>query len=1126
MLVQVLGTVQVMRPARPGDTTKKVVPVVRPARRRLLSLLAMHGGQAVPIDRVVEEFWAADRPARPRATLHTHVCGLRSALGPDLIRTEGDAYRLDLSRNALDTDAFDSGAREALSRAADGCPVQAVEVADATLSLWRGDPYLELPDHQDAVVETARLTELRRTLREVRAEGLLSLGRTAEAVAELELLVAEHPLHEQLWEHLMRGRIQLGHHGTALQTYQRARGELADLGLDPGPTLRRLQTTALRRQDEGRRPPCGLPTPLTRFLGRGPELAELESRLGRHRLVTVTGVGGVGKTRTAIEAALRQRGRFAGGTWFVSLAELRRGESVEHAVAGVLGPRTNGDLTTALRHHLVAGPVLLVLDNCEHLRDAVSSVAHRLLLTCPGVHLLATSREPVGVEGEQVFSLPPMAVPPPGAPSQKVPDSDAVRLFLERAQIVDPQGQEPGVMSAVAEVCRRLDGVPLALALAAAEVRGLGVAGVLRQLEDVGRLTGDDTAQTPRHRTLDAVVDWSYATLEEQERTVLRRLAAFRGSFTADAAEAVASWGDGQATDVLTVLGRLVQKSLVTRSGLAAVRYQLLEVVRQHADRRLGSGRERRVVADRHARWYADLARQMWRGVHDRSVRPVGTSPLLELPNLRQARQHLDADGHRSRDVALLGGAIAHGLSLAGLVSQALAETLRALEDGGDWPEWEVDLRNRAAYLLSLLDDHEGARAQCSRACDVARTLPSSGITAWTYGHRGHLELRRDSPDYAQALSLAQEAADAAAESGDPLAWIRCRGRLGHTLAWVGRGDEGVAELRAALGAARRAGDPLTEIELSEALVQALLLTRGQRRHGPEALAEEFYDRFVSRRSPLTPHLRLPWLVQALLQSGRCEAALQVVTLMEGRHHEGDDQVATVLARTAACWVEGRYDDAAAAVHELTGVFVSSRWCDRYYPLRVEVLADTGDLDEARRVAEEYLALDVGEAREVGKLGAVSALTRVEAMAADREPEAVQEHTARARSALALGQALLERFPPPCGGSLAMETAETHLLLARAELTRLTGADPHAWELARESADHVRYRLYAGLGLAQSWLAVGEVETARREATVVHARSADLGAGGLRQEAARLLGSVGGPASPHRTPGWEGGPVR
>lgn len=1124
MLVQVLGTVQVTRPARPDGATMRVVPVERPARRRLLSLLAMHGGDAVPIDRVIEEFWVVSRPARPRPTLHTHVCGLRHALGADLILTEGDAYRLDLSRNELDIDAFETGAKEALLRAADGSSAEAVEVAEATLSLWRGDPFLELPDHQDAVAETARLSELRRTLRQVRAEGLLSLGRAAEAVAELEPLVLEHPLHERLWEDLMRGRVQLGHHGAALQTYHRARGELADLGLDPGPTLRGLQTRALRHQEESRRPPCELPTPLTRFLGRGSELAELESRLDRHRLVTVTGLGGVGKTRTAVEAARRQRDGFPGGTWFVSLAEVGQGESVEHAVAGVLGLRTKGDLTTALRHHLVGGPVLLVLDNCEHVRQAVSSVARRLLLTCPGVHLLATSREPVGTEGEQVFYLPPMTVPQPGAPAQTVPASDAVRLFLDRAQIVDPLDQEPGVMNAVAEVCRRLDGVPLALALAAAEVRGLGMAGVLRQVADLGRLAGDDTAQTPRHRTLDAVIDWSYATLEERERTVLRRLAVFRGSFAVDAAEAVAGSGDGQDSSVLPVLGRLVQKSLLTRSGLDPVRYQLLEVVRQYADRRLGSSGERTVVADRHARWYAELARALWLGVQDRSVRPARTSPLLELPNLRQARQQLEAGGHRSRDLALLSGAIAHGISIAGLVGQALQETLRALEEGGDWPEWEVDLRNRAAYLLGLLNDDEGARAQLSRACEVARTMAPSGIAAWTFGHLGRLELRRGSPDYAQALNLAQEAVDTAVASGDQLARTRCRGRLGHTLAWVGRGVDGVAELRAAVGAARRAGDPLTEIELSGALFQALLLTRGQRRHGPGGLAGELHDRFVSRRSPLVPYLGLPWLVHALLQSGRWEDASRDIVLMDGRHHEGDDLVAAVLARTASCWVQGRYDDAAAVLRELAGASVNPHWFDRYYPLRIEVLADAGDLDGARRVAEEYLALDVGEAREAGKLGAVSALARVEAMAADLEPAALQEHTARAGSALALGQALLERFPPPYDGSLAMETAATHLILARAELTRLTGADPRAWELARESADHVRFRLYAGLGLAQSRLAVGEVETARREAAVVHARSAKLGAGGFQHEAARLLAILGGPA--HRTGPSGEGPVR
>ncbi|MDD9207029.1 hypothetical protein PU560_11200, partial [Georgenia sp. 10Sc9-8] len=270
-----------------------------------------------------------------------------------------------------------------------------------------------------------------------------------------------------------------------------------------------------------------------------------------------------------------------------------------------------------------------------------------LLLGCPGVRVLATSREPLKLEGEAVYDLPPMAVPRAGAPVEGLAGYDAVRLFLERAQ-VDPEEQEPDVMSAAAEVCRRLDGIPLALGLAAAEVRGHGVAGVLSRLEeDLGSVADDAATAVPRHRTLDAVVDWSYATLDEKERSVLRRLAVFRGSFTPDAAEAVASGGGVPTPDVLPVLGRLVEKSLVTRSGMAAVRYRLLEVVRQYADHRLRTCGEHQEVADCHARWYADLARRMWRGVHDRSARPAGTSPLLELANLRAARQHLEARAHR-----------------------------------------------------------------------------------------------------------------------------------------------------------------------------------------------------------------------------------------------------------------------------------------------------------------------------------------------------------------------------------------------------------------------------------------------------------------------------------------------
>ncbi|MDD9206012.1 hypothetical protein PU560_05945, partial [Georgenia sp. 10Sc9-8] len=471
----------------------------------------------------------------------------------------------------------------------------------------------------------------------------------------------------------------------------------------------------------------------------------------------------------------------------------------------------------------------------------------------------------------------------------------------------------------------------------------------------------------------------------------------------------------------------------------------------------------------------------------------------------RAARQHLEARAHRNRDVALLGGAVSHGAAIAGLVREALEEAERALTAAEDWPEWEVDMRNRLAYLLFLLDDGEGSRAQSARACEVARTLPPSGIVAWTYAHHGHLGLRLGSPDHALALRLAREALDVAVASGEPLARIRCRGRLGHTLAWVGRGDDGLAELRAAVEAARRARDPLTEIELSESLFQALLLTRTHRRHGPATLADDLHERFLSRRSPLACHLPLPSLVHAFLQSGRWERAREVVELMDDRHHEGEDHVATAVARAVMSWVLGRHDDAATTLRQLTGELIGPHWYDRYYPVRIEVTADAGDLDAARRIAEDYLSLDVGDSQQAGKLGAISALVRVEAMEAAREPAAAEEHADRARAALALGEELLVRFPPLHDGSLAMETPATHLALARAELTRLTGADPHAWEVARASVDHVRYRLHAGLRLAEALLRVGDIAAARGEAAVVLARSGRIGARGLQQGAARLL---------------------
>lgn len=1121
MLIQVLGTVQASRPVGTGTGGAEVVPVARPARRRLLSLLAVHGGRPVPIDRLVEEFWRADPPARARATLHTHVSELRRTLGPDVVRTEGESYRLDLGTHELDVDAFEAGVGEVLTHAAAGAWDRALEHADAVLRLWRGEPYVELPDHPVAVVERVRLTELRRTLRQAHAQGLLGAGRTAAAVAVLERLVLEHPLQEELWEHLMTGRIQLGDHTAALEVYHRAREALTDLGLDAGPALRTLQTTALRRQEELGRPPAELPAFPTPFVGRAEEVAELGARLDSHRLVTVTGVGGVGKTRMAVEVARLRRERFPGGTWVVQLTDVGTGGSVEHAVTRAVGLGGSSDLSTGLRRRLV-GPALVVLDNAEHVLPGVRDVT-RVLLGCPDVHVLVTSREPVKVEGELVHDLRPMAVPDADAPVDSLVGYDAVRLFVERAQI-DPGQQEPGTMAMVAEVCRRVDGIPLAIGLAAAGVRGRGLAGVLRQLqEDLGAL-GDDAVPASRHGTLDAVVDWSFTTLTGQERTVLRRLAVFRGSFGADAAEAVASGGDVPAEEVLPALARLVEKSLLVRSGLGPVRYQLLEVVRQYADHRLTAAGERQATADRHARWYADLAARMWWGVHDRASRPAGTSASVELGNLREARAHLETRGGAARDVLVLGGEIAHGATLAGALREALAETRRAVADADGWPEWEVDMRNRLAYLLYLLGDREGSLAESDRACELARTLPPSGIAAWTFGHRAGLALHLGSSDRDLVLRLARDGLDMAEASGDRLARIRCRGRLGHTLAWVGRGDEGLAELQAAVEEARRERDLMTEIELTDPLLQALSLTRERRRHGPAAMAGELYERFVAARSPWTAQLPLPSLVRTLLHAGRWTQAQEVARLMGEPDREGESRVAAVLARATISWLVGRCEEAVGILRQLDGEVVGPHWSDRFRPLHAEVAADAGDLDLAASIAEEHLNLTVGDALQSGKLGTVFALVRVQALAAAREPAAAAEHAERARSAVAMGETLLQRFPPLHDGSLAMETPATYLALARAELTRLTGPDPRAWEVARAEADHVRTRLYAGLGRAEALLRRGDVEAARCEADAVRARSEQLGARGLEREAQALLrAQPAGPTGP--SPGGPPGPA-
>ncbi|MGW7292554.1 AfsR/SARP family transcriptional regulator [Streptomyces xiamenensis] len=565
----------------------RVIPLGGPRVRALLTALALRadGPGPVPVDTLIADIWPdGDAPADAPAALQALVGRLRRALGEEGKRLIGHhwapaGYRLTAGPESVDLFRFQRLVREADPAHAD--PATVARTLRTALALWRGPALADLPEsarHPVAVrARTLRLTALRR-----RITADLALGPAEPLLPELRELTAEHPLDEPVRALHLRALRAAGRPAQALAAYEAVRTTLAErLGTTPGPELRALYAELLA-EDSGdagdtgnraegraapapapRRPPGTAPAGnirprLDSFVGREADLSALRADLRTARLVTLTGAGGSGKTRLAERAALAtdDQDRYPDGAWIAELAKLDHPTAVPGAVLSALGLRETSvehhhDPAARLLEYCAGRELLLVLDNCEHVITAAATLAETLLTHCPRLTVLATSREPLGVPGERVRPVEPL------------PPAPAHRLFTERGAAV--RRDLPADDAAVAEICRRLDGLPLAIELAAARLRTLTPRQIAARLDDRFRLlTSGRRTVLPRQQTLRAVVDWSWDLLEEPERTVLRRLSVFAGGWTLAAAEAVCA--DGRTVtsgQVLDLLGSLVDKSIV-----------------------------------------------------------------------------------------------------------------------------------------------------------------------------------------------------------------------------------------------------------------------------------------------------------------------------------------------------------------------------------------------------------------------------------------------------------------------------------------------------------------------------------------------------------------------------------
>ncbi len=586
--LRILGPVQAVRGGRG-------LAVGGPKPGAVLAMLLLEAGRVVPAGQLIEELWRGRPPPGAAVTLRSYVSRLRALLAPDAVLVaRGGGYGIDVAPGQVDASRFErlTGAGQAALGRGEAA-VAASRFGEA-LALWRGPALADVADVERLALEAARLEELRLVAVEGRIEAELGLGLHAEVAGELERLVAEHPLRERLWRLLVLALYRCERQADALAAYRRARAMLAgELGLEPGEELRRLEQAVLRHDVPAvprRSERHNLPAQLTSFLGREQDLAQLEQLLAGTRLLTLTGPGGVGKTRLARKLAAVAADRFPDGTWLTSLAGLADPALVASQVMEALGVRQGGEarVTDALLFRLRDAGLLLVLDNCEHLLDACAELAGTLLRGSPGLRVLATSREPLGVPGEVVFAVPPLAVPAEPADAEAIAGAPAVRLFLDRGSAARG-GVAPAAASiqAVARICRELDGLPLAIELAAARASALSVEEIERHLQDLFRfLAYRRPAADPRHQALKAAIDWSYQLLSEPERRVLGELSVFAGGFSLDAAAAVCCGGDQAAA--LDAVDALAAKSLVVAEvNQVTTRYRLLETIRQYAAGRL-----------------------------------------------------------------------------------------------------------------------------------------------------------------------------------------------------------------------------------------------------------------------------------------------------------------------------------------------------------------------------------------------------------------------------------------------------------------------------------------------------------------------------------------------------------
>jgi predicted ATPase/DNA-binding SARP family transcriptional activator len=775
-------------------------------QRVLVAFGASRLDRPMPTDSLIEALWGDRPPHDPAAALRNVLSRFRRALGgsPSPLTGGPGGYRLALPRGAVDAYEFE----DLVAAARDRPALEQAPLLEWALRLWRGDAYAEFADRDWAEADARRLDDLRSIVREDRARALLAGGRPRDALPDLEAHLVQQPQREEVRALLMEALSSSGRHTEALHLYEVWRHELAERGLEPSPALRATEALVLRHSTAGPVPlasgsppvphPVAFPRPISSFIGREAEVRAVAARLRHGRLVTLVGVGGVGKTRLAVEVANTIRGRYRNGISFCDLSPARTPDDVAAIVSAAVGLREQGSdpVPLQLARHLHDRSWLVVLDNCERVRSATAALAEALTTHTSAVDLLATSRQRLAADGEVIVPVEPLAA--------RDPESPAALLFADRRSAVVPEPADRTEQVVMARICRKLDGLPLAIELAAARSRGVTLPELEQGLDRRFAILVDADRTQSRHRSLDAMITWSHDELRGATDVVFRRLGVFRGGFDSDVAVEVLSETGLSAADVTGGLLDLVDCSLLRWSATSSgSRYSMLDSIRDFAIERLRQSGELDAVAGSHAAWVVRLGEAIGEHLDGPEEATWAGRVSSYLDDVRAAVEWLLAAGDE-RVLRLVSSLHFYALWRAEWEIFGWAERATEAFAGSSSP-FLAGACATAARRSWQRGDLDGARL----ANDAARRVVSAtGPTEmrWPLTIAADLALIRGELDaavasYRSALDLSRQAVDASQAIWD-------EGSCALAQAYGGRLDEARAAAESLLALVESAGGP------------------------------------------------------------------------------------------------------------------------------------------------------------------------------------------------------------------------------------------------------------------------------------------------------------------------------